>query len=55
MYESKGMELVRNRIESLNNIYNSDITVAIEDIDEQHATGTRVIIKFPLGYDEQNN
>ncbi|WP_177191846.1 sensor histidine kinase [Parafilimonas terrae] len=55
VYESKGMELVKNRIESLNNIYNSDITVAIEDIDEQHATGTRVIIKFPLDYDEQNN
>jgi LytS/YehU family sensor histidine kinase len=55
VHESKGMELVKNRIESLNNIYNSDITVAIEDIDEQHATGTRVIIKFPLDYDEQNN
>ncbi|MGN6213139.1 histidine kinase [Parafilimonas sp.] len=55
MYESKGMVLVKNRIESLNNIYNSDITVAIEDIDEEGNTGTRVIIKFPLDYDEQNN
>lgn len=55
MYQSKGMELVKNRIESLNNIYNSEITVGIEDINDHHATGTRVIIKFPLGYDEQNN
>lgn len=55
VYESKGMELVKNRIESLNNIYNSDITVAIEDIDEEGNTGTRIIIKFPLDYDEQNN
>ncbi|MFT4152592.1 histidine kinase [Parafilimonas sp.] len=55
LYASKGMQLVRDRIERLNSLYNVNITVAIEDIAEQSATGTRVIIKFPFSYAEQNN
>lgn len=51
-HQSKGMEMVQKRIDSLNNIYNSDITVSIEDIIEENKTGTRVKLKLPLHYDE---
>lgn len=51
-HQSKGMELVQKRIESLNSIYNINIIVLIEDIAGKDATGTRVIIKLPLHYDE---
>ncbi len=51
-HQSKGMELVQKRIENLNSIYNCEITVSIEDIVEEDTTGTRVIVKLPLHYDE---
>jgi LytS/YehU family sensor histidine kinase len=50
-HQSKGMELVQKRIESLNSIYNILITVFIEDLFENNKTGTRVTIKLPLNYD----
>lgn len=51
-HQSKGMELVQKRIESLNSIYNCNITVSVEDIIDENKTGTRVKIKLPLNYDE---
>lgn len=51
-HQSKGMELVQKRIESLNSIYNCEITVSVEDIIEENKTGTRVKIKLPLNYEE---
>ncbi len=51
-HQSKGMELVDKRISGLNTIYNTDISVAIEDIDQNDVTGTCVKIKLPLQYDE---
>jgi hypothetical protein len=47
-----GMQLVKKRIESLKNLYKIDIHVLIEDIKKNNQTGTRVIIKLPLSYDE---
>lgn len=44
------MELVKKRIESLNNIYGVNIMVLIEDLKDQQ-TGTRIIIKLPLSYE----
>jgi len=51
-HQSKGMELVNKRINGLNTIYNTDISVIIEDIERDDVTGTRVKIKLPLKYDE---
>ena len=51
-HQSKGMELVKKRIISLNNIYNINIVVLIEDIKENNRSGTRVTIKLPLSYGE---
>jgi ligand-binding sensor domain-containing protein len=51
-HQSKGMELVNKRINGLNAIYNTDISVIIEDIEQDNVTGTRVKIKLPLKYDE---
>lgn len=51
-HQSKGMELVQKRIDSLNSIYNCVIIITIEDINEWGVTGTRVLIKLPLSYYE---
>jgi len=51
-HQSKGMELVKKRIESLNNIYHASITVLIEDLKKDDQTGTRITIKLPLNYEE---
>jgi LytS/YehU family sensor histidine kinase len=51
-HSSMGMQLVKKRIESLKNLYKIDIHVLIEDIKKNNQTGTRVIIKLPLSYDE---
>jgi hypothetical protein len=51
-YQSKGMELVKKRIENLNIIYNTFITVFVEDVIYKNETGTCVTIKLPLSYDE---
>ncbi len=52
-HSSMGMQLVKKRIESLKNLYKIEINVLIEDIKKDNQTGTRVIIKLPLNYDEQ--
>ena len=51
-HQSIGMELVQNRIENLNSIYNVNIAVSIEDIIEKNKTGTRIKIQLPLNYDD---
>jgi len=51
-HQSKGMELVEKRIESLNSIYNVSIVASIQDIMEENKKGTRVTVKLPLSYDE---
>lgn len=49
-FESKGMAITMNRIEAINKIYNTDISVTVEDIsgspDGEH--GTKVRVEFPL-------
>ncbi len=51
IHQSKGMELVKKRIDGLNNIYHANILVLIEDLNKDNETGTRVIIKLPLNYE----
>lgn len=51
IHQSKGMELVKKRIDGLNNIYHANILVLIEDLNKNNETGTRVIIKLPLNYE----
>ncbi len=51
-HQSKGIELVKKRIENLNTIYNTDIKVSVGDILEKNKTGTCVQIQLPLVYEE---
>ena len=51
-HQSKGLDLVQKRIESLNSFYNIHILVLIDDIEKQNDNGTCVILKLPLHYDE---
>jgi tetratricopeptide (TPR) repeat protein len=48
-YESKGMEITMNRIVIINKLYNSNISVFIEDLNDLNGepNGTSVQIKFP--------
>jgi hypothetical protein len=49
-YQSKGMSLIAARVEFLNQDLKYPITIKIEDLTDENrkATGTRVIMKFPL-------
>jgi hypothetical protein len=49
-YESKGMEITSNRIETFNKIYESNIVLNIEDLTNEkgESTGTKVKIDFPV-------
>lgn len=48
-YESKGMGITMNRIETINKIYGASISVVIEDLKDSNGlpSGTRVAIEFP--------
>ena len=52
-YVSKGMSITMSRIDTINKIYDADISVLITDInDEQdNPAGTCVRIEFPLNMD----
>lgn len=48
-YESKGMDITRNRIDTINRIYGTSISVNIDDIKDNsgQTAGTSVDIEFP--------
>ena len=49
-YESKGMDITKSRIETINKIYETSISLNIEDLsdDKGQPAGTRVKIDFPV-------
>ncbi|TMI63652.1 MAG: hypothetical protein E6H07_12830 [Bacteroidetes bacterium] len=49
-YDSKGMEITINRIETFNKIYEASIVLNIEDLtnNKGESTGTKVKIDFPV-------
>ncbi|HEX2631142.1 MAG TPA: histidine kinase, partial [Chitinophagaceae bacterium] len=53
VYESKGMDITMKRIETINKIYNSGISVLINDLTDPSGepSGTRVKIEFPIEMD----
>ena len=46
--ESKGVEMLHKKIQTLNRLYNLDLTLEIQDLSEQDATrtGTRIVITY---------
>jgi len=51
-YQSKGMSLIRQRIDALNSETTKKIKITIEDVyPEEEDTGTRIIIQIPLDTD----
>jgi ligand-binding sensor domain-containing protein len=50
MHQSKGMEILNKRIESINHLYNTDVRIDITDISDilPPLTGTIIVIRFPL-------
>jgi tetratricopeptide (TPR) repeat protein len=50
-YQSKGMSITMKRIDTINKIYDADISTRVEDIANESGlvTGTRVVVQFPLG------
>jgi hypothetical protein len=48
-YESKGMSITMNRIETINKIFESNITVRVDDINtaDGNPAGTIVRVEFP--------
>jgi two-component system, LytTR family, sensor kinase len=48
-YESKGMAITMNRIETINKIYHTDISLQVDDVKDSEGkpAGTRVKLEFP--------
>jgi len=48
LHESKGMAITLNRVDIINKLYNSDISIQVDDVNsEEKSEGTRVKVEFP--------
>lgn len=48
LHQSRGMSNIMERISLLNDIYKTNISLSVEEINDNQATGTRIILSIPI-------